>query len=195
MNNLLIEVARRYSEPHRKYHTLKHVMGMFTLARDRGIELSDQQVLAIWLHDIVYRVPADPNESNEMASVRLARGWLSEICYPTILAVKVALIIKDTEQELPTGGESAVVIDLDLSGLSLNYWKNRKLVREEYGCYSDEQFKAGRRKWVKGMLKRKSIFVSGKFDDLEAEAVKNLKKDGLLCCLNEADAKLFAAAD
>ena len=182
MDNLLIEVARRYGEPHRKYHTLKHVMEMFTLARDRGIELSDQQVLAIWLHDIVYRVPADPNESNEMASVRLARGWLSEICYPTILAVKVALIIKDTEQELPTGGESAVVIDLDLAGLSLNYWRNRTLIRQEFACYSDEEFRVGRCKWLMSMLGRKSIYVSGLFDDLESEAKKGLEEDLLRCC-------------
>lgn len=182
MDNLLIEVARRYSEPHRKYHTLKHVMEMFTLASERGIELSDEQVLAIWLHDIVYRVPADPKESNEAASANLATKLLDESGYSLSRIGDVCGIIMDTEKELPTVFDSAVVIDLDLAGLSLNYWRNRTLIRQEFACYSDEEFRVGRRKWLTGMLGRKSIYVSGLFDDLESEAKKGLKEDLLRCC-------------
>lgn len=61
-----------YSEPHRHYHTLAHVVEMLDcleesseLARDR-----DMLSLAIWFHDVVYDSTA-PHGGNEAASADL----------------------------------------------------------------------------------------------------------------------------
>ena len=44
--------------------------------------------------------------------------------------------------------------------------------------YQDEKrFRDGRLAWLKSMLERDSIFVSGMFDDLEEHAVENIKQE------------------
>ncbi|HKN46186.1 MAG TPA: hypothetical protein VJW23_19920, partial [Propionibacteriaceae bacterium] len=62
----------RYNEPHRHYHTTKHLLHMLTmidqLADDHDLFLVR---LAAWYHDAVYAIPAG-QVSNEEASARLA---------------------------------------------------------------------------------------------------------------------------
>lgn len=177
MNDLFLEVYRRMSEPHRKYHTFNHICEMFQYAHARCIELTDAQVHAIALHDIVYEVPADPKRSNEEKSAIAADVILTEMDLPEDYIDTVCRIILDTEKELPTIEESKIVIDLDLAGLAHKYWENKNLIREEYGHLNDDEFNAGRIKWLESMLSRDSIFVSGRFYDIEEKAVANLKAE------------------
>ena len=69
----------RYSEPHRHYHTTKHLLHMLTmidqLADDHDLFLVR---LAAWYHDAVYAIPAG-QVSNEEASARLALRELSRV--------------------------------------------------------------------------------------------------------------------
>jgi len=176
------EIIKRYTEPHRKYHTLHHLAQMLHLASDRGIKLSDEQQLAIWFHDVIYDVPAPKDISNEKLSSEFARDFLerdrnaSYFNWPRVDLI--CAIIEDTEYpHMPTIPESAVVIDLDLSGLGLNYWRNKELIRDEFSCYSDEEFNKGRLGWLKSMQKREKVFVSGLFDDLEDGARSNIEAE------------------
>jgi len=50
---MLYELYRRYAEPHRKYHNLAHIFRMFEIAQNREMELTAEQVVAIWFHDAV----------------------------------------------------------------------------------------------------------------------------------------------
>jgi len=175
-DEIYARVVAAMSEPHREYHTMRHLAEMFMLAHLRGLRLSDEQIYAICLHDVVYRVPADKKESNEVASAKLAREWMSKD-FRKGFVERVCQIILDTEKELPTIPDSKLVIDLDLAGLALNYWQNRILIRQEFSCVDDDAFYAGRFKWIQSMLARDSIFVSGRFSDLERAAVENLKAE------------------
>jgi predicted metal-dependent HD superfamily phosphohydrolase len=152
---------------------------MFHCAAERGIELSREQIVAIWFHDVIYDVPAPEGKSNEKRSSDFAHNTLIE--YPVNFFTSVEMvcrIIEDTEYpHLPTIDASAVVIDLDLSGLGLNYWENKKLIREEFAVYSDEEFNKGRLGWLKSMRERGKIFVSGLFDDLEDAARGNIEHE------------------
>ena len=61
---LLLDLTRRYAEPHRHYHTLEHVAGM--LYEGRAFPLDDGQVLAVWFHDAVYDARRSDNRSRAM---------------------------------------------------------------------------------------------------------------------------------
>src|SRR5262245_28096498 len=61
---LLEELTRRYSEPHRAYHTLQHLAEAFdTLAAcgDR-VERWDEVLFALWFHDAIYDTRRHDNE-------------------------------------------------------------------------------------------------------------------------------------
>ena len=147
---MLYDLYRRYSEPHRKYHDLMHIFRIFELARNRGIELSEEQVMAIWFHDAVYNIPA-LEESNEELSAELAehellveRGWgwgrVDEIM----------AMIRATEQVLQPGVPELTDEEWQVCGLDLydfgtpNYWPNRDKIRHEWDRLSDEEWAAGR---------------------------------------------------
>ncbi len=57
---LLSALLARYSEPHRKYHTLEHLDACrrnFALVRDQATHPSEVE-LALWFHDAIYEIPA-----------------------------------------------------------------------------------------------------------------------------------------
>jgi predicted metal-dependent HD superfamily phosphohydrolase len=169
-------VTNAYNEPHRKYHTMRHISEMFMLATCCHIDLTLVQRYAILLHDVVYKVPAGEH-SNEVCSAETAGYLLREGPLPEHHVEMVKQIILDTEQELPTIHESGLVIDLDLAGLALNYWENLDLIREEFRHLKDEEFFPGRLKWLKSMQARDKIYVSGFFSHLEQAARDNIDKE------------------
>jgi predicted metal-dependent HD superfamily phosphohydrolase len=66
------DLAKRYGEAHRHYHTLVHVDRMLGLLDETGLG-NDRIELAIWFHDCVY----DPLASdNEAASARRFQGCM-----------------------------------------------------------------------------------------------------------------------
>jgi len=184
MIELYKKVTKSMSEPHRKYHTMRHIGEMFALASTEYIGLSRIQHLAILLHDVVYNIPSGDISNEELSAVK-AGEWLRDCYVPcmhsnayseeTISAVQQ--IIRDTEKAIPTTKESAIVIDLDLSGLALNYWENRELIFYEFAHIGYDKVVSGRRSWLISMLERDSIFVSDHFQFLEKDAVKNIKQE------------------
>lgn len=56
------EIIRAYSEPHRHYHTLDHLVFMITKAIEWKWELTDELIYAILYHDFVYDTSAKDNE-------------------------------------------------------------------------------------------------------------------------------------
>ena len=162
-----------YSEPHRKYHTLKHIMRMFEIANENNIPLSHEQVDAIWIHDIVYNVPSDPEESNEELSAQFA-----ELQPDMTGSSYVAQMIRDTEKELPTIEGSKIVIDLDLWDIAYKsrFDANNVLIRAEYPHLTEIQWLIGRTSWLKSFLGRDKIFVSKYATaDMEQSARMNLE--------------------
>lgn len=177
MCNLVDYVAPFYAEPHRRYHTLGHIRTMFGRAGMCGIELTQEQVVAIFFHDIVYSVPVGAC-SNEETSAQMAIQYCNQYDIPNIDTI--ATIIRDTETHIPSIEESEVVIDLDLWGLSDNtYWTNGVLIHEEMLIgMSELEYMHGKRKWLKSMLDRDKIYVSDIGDPLmEVCARGNLEHD------------------
>ncbi len=174
MTDLLLELTRRYQEPHRHYHTLEHVGAM--LHAGRHAPLDPVQTMAVWFHDAVYDPRSDHNEedSAELAGARLAAaGWA-----PTDVD-RVRRIVLDTKAHTPTVAGADVVLDLDLMSLALpwpEFRANSDRIRAEYAHVADADFAAGRARFFAGMLRRTQLFHSALGAAWEAPARANLQR-------------------
>src|SRR5690242_14027091 len=84
----LDDLARRYSEPHRRYHTLAHVEELLALLRDFELQDRDSVEAAVWFHDAIYDTRATDNEAR---SAELAATALREMNHQNIDAVRAMI--------------------------------------------------------------------------------------------------------
>lgn len=168
----------RYTEPHRHYHNLDHIGALLTQALE--LDLGDEQIAAIWFHDAVYDVHhAAGAPTNEELSAQLAVARLTALGWAHERIARVAQIIRDTEQHLPTSPESAAVLDLDLSSLALPvdaYDQNSAAIRREYAHIPDTDFAAGTLAFTARMLARPRLFHTEWGEALERPARNNLRR-------------------
>lgn len=118
-------LIRLYAEPHRYYHTWKHIKTMLDRSEELGIA-SDRLSLAILFHDIIY----DPRSStNEEDSANLFKSYIddSEI-YQAIL---------DTKTHKPSSKLSEDLIRLDLEVLQSDLGT---FMEFEEGIFKEYQF-------------------------------------------------------
>jgi predicted metal-dependent HD superfamily phosphohydrolase len=172
-DELLLELTRRYQEPHRHYHTLEHVGAMLHAG---GARLDPVQVMAIWFHDAVYDPRSDRNEddSAELAGARLlAAGW------PAADVARVQRIVLDTRSHTPTVSGADVVLDLDLMSLAApwpEFRRNTERIRVEYAHLDDDAYAAGRARFFAAMLRRERLFHSELGAGWEEPARANLRR-------------------
>jgi predicted metal-dependent HD superfamily phosphohydrolase len=174
----LLKVTKAYMEPQRHYHTLTHIMRMIETIKQHKLDVTDEQLIAIWYHDVVY----DPHASdNERQSAYVAVSDMSNAGMKSNSIDVVEQIILDTQNHLPTIGQSRLVIDLDLMGLAdpvNSYFETGKLVRKEYVHLLDEQWQIGRRKFVEKFLGRNHIFqTSWGIEHFERGTFNNLTRE------------------
>lgn len=168
----------RYSEPHRHYHTTKHLFQVLTmidrLADDHDLFLVR---LAAWYHDAVYAIPAG-QISNEEASARLALRELSRVGLEQEDLNQVARLVRLTETHLPgpRDPEGELLCDADLAILAstpAEYADYMAAVSAEYARLPEEEFLAGRLA-VLSELAEREIFRTAKGRQLTDAARANL---------------------
>jgi len=138
------EVLGRYSEPHRYYHNIDHVVNLLTKAEERDI-LSEDLFLAILFHDVVY----DPKRTdNENLSAKLFS------CFVKNDVVRHAIL--DTQHHIPTNYLSKILCDLDMEDLYGDFdvfMNNSEKIAKEY-AYLD---------WT--------VYIKGRTEFLQAHGV------------------------
>jgi predicted metal-dependent HD superfamily phosphohydrolase len=168
----------RYHEPHRRYHTTRHLLKVLTmidqLADDHDLFLVQ---LAAWYHDAVYAIP-EGQVSNEEASARLALRELSRVGLEQEDLNQVARLVRLTETHLPgpRDPEGELLCDADLAILASNpgdYADYAAVVRAEYAEMSEEEFLAGRLAVLTELADRE-IFRTAKGRPLTEAARANL---------------------
>jgi predicted metal-dependent HD superfamily phosphohydrolase len=168
----------RYDEPHRHYHTTKHLLHVLTmidqLADDHDLFLVR---LAAWYHDAVYAIPAG-QISNEEASARLALRELSRVGLEQEDLNQVARLVRLTETHLPgpRDPEGELLCDADLAILASDpedYAHYVAAVRAEYAKVPEEDFLAGRLAVLTELADRE-IFRTAKGRRLSDAARANL---------------------
>lgn len=109
------ELMFRYSEPHRKFHTVHHLEECFTkFAKVRALATHPAEVeIALWYHDAVYERRADDNEARSAqlaASTARAAGVA-----PSSVDRIHALIMATRRAATPQDDDAKVVADVDLA--------------------------------------------------------------------------------
>jgi predicted metal-dependent HD superfamily phosphohydrolase len=172
----------RYQEPHRHYHTLKHVASVLeqvdTLVAAVPVEDPIAVRLAVWFHDAVY----DPRASNnEAASADLAERVLTDIGTDPDRVVAVrGLVLVTVAHEPRTPADDAVLCDADLSVLAARpavYAAYVTGVRAEYGHVTDAEWRQGRAAVIERFLARAAIFHTAPMASAEHRARANLSAE------------------
>jgi predicted metal-dependent HD superfamily phosphohydrolase len=197
----LDELLGRYREPHRQYHSVKHVelvvRDVAWLLREvevpAGAALPDPcaVVLAAFFHDAVYDARASDNEASSAA---LAGRVLDELRVdPARIAEVERLVLATAHLAVPSppsldlagrpGGEPApdvaawILLDADLAILGAEpsvYEAYVNGVRHEYAHLDDEQWAAGRRAVLRLFLDREAIYLTLPMHEHERRARANL---------------------
>ena len=175
-----------YTEPHRAYHTDRHLEHCLDVVDDMIPYVDDVAaiVLALFFHDIVYDTKAANGKNEEESRIRMA-AMAHRLGLPHALTVKAADAINATFHD-GRGLKEIVeryVVDVDLSilgtGTGDEYdreyaWK----IREEYSWVPDLEYKTGRIKVLQGFLDRPSIYNTELFRErYEKRAREHLTRE------------------
>ena len=179
-NKFFDKIIKHYSEPHRAYHTLKHIKNSlkeFDEVKDL-CEKPNEVEFAIWFHDIIYNPRKDNNEEK---SADLAYKKAKEMNLSKNFAEDIKqFILASKHQTTPTRIDAQIMIDIDLAGFGKSekeFWEQNKLVRKEYSFYSDKDFNLGRSILLNSFLIRSHIYLTKHFrKKYETQARKNIKK-------------------
>lgn len=178
----LDNVLERYAEPHRAYHTLRHIEHCLAeLDAAQEIVFFDIRTLelAIWYHDVIYDTKS---KGNEEASALLARRVLPGHGFAPDFVQAVSRMITDTAHEdSPIENyNSKLMLDIDLAILGQpeeRFDEYEREVRTEYGWVSEEAFRAGRTAILQKFLDRPTLYRLPYFQrKYEAQARKNLAR-------------------
>jgi predicted metal-dependent HD superfamily phosphohydrolase len=174
------DLIARYSEPHRKYHTIQHLDECFDKLRElRADAVHPEEIeLALWFHDAIYDVR---RQDNEARSAQLARSAIRAAGLPTAVADRVHAMVMSTRHDAaPSGTDERILVDVDLSILGAapeRFDEYERQVREEYRWVPGPVFRARRRSILQGFLDRPTIFNTQAFiDAYEAQARANIER-------------------
>jgi len=174
------ELIARYSEPHRKYHTVQHLEECFEkLDEVRALAQHPAEVeLALWFHDAIYDVKRQDNENKSADWARasaLATGTPAEACNRVH-----SLVMATRHKAVPRGTDAEILVDIDLSILGAipeRFDQYEQQVREEYAWVPDFLFRRERKAILKEFLARPRIFSTTHFRDrYEQQARSNIER-------------------
>ena len=173
-------LVRRWSEPHRRYHTLGHLAALLDWQdrqRER-VERPAELELALWFHDAI-QVPG--RRDDEERSAALARTSLSAAAVPTEVVDRVAgLVLATAHGRRAATPDEALIADLDLAVLGsqpADYDAYVDQVRAEFGWVPERRWRSGRRGVLEALLDG-GVYRTERFrEELEGAAVANLRRE------------------
>ena len=158
------DLVARWAEPHRRYHTLDHLVRVLDGVDEFGGYADDVAAVrfAAWFHDAVYDSGA-ASADNEELSARLAEAELPAVGVPGERVAEVARLVRLTKGHEVADGDrnGAVLCDADLAvlgGASEAYAAYAQAIREEYAEVPDDQFRSGRTAVLRGLLELPALF-------------------------------------
>ena len=179
-DGLLSDLAARYAEPHRAYHTLQHLRECFVQLEpvtDLAEHLAEVQ-LALWFHDAIYDTRGHDNEER---SARWAREALLAAGVDREPAERVERLVLATKHDAtPEGADARLLVDVDLSILGADGARFREYeaqIRLEYAWVPDTTFRERRAQVLTRFLARPSIYSTSRLAArLEQQARSNLSR-------------------
>lgn len=172
------ELAKRYAEPHRAYHTAEHVTEVLRWFDDVAAEGLWRDPAAVYLacvfHDAVYDPLAKDNEARSAELARAAGAGERTVELILLTARHGRLEPGDVDDE------AALFLDCDLAILGAEpaaFDAYDAAVAREYAALPADTYRAGRRAFLTGLLARPRIFLSDRFHArLDGAARANLAR-------------------
>lgn len=175
---LFDELMARYGEPHRHYHTTKHLDECFAQMAPHLAEHPAEVELALWFHDAIYEPKRQDNEAKSADWARdsaLSAGVASD-CAGRLHA----LVMATRHEAVPQARDEQVLVDIDLSILgapAARFDEYERQVREEYAWVPGLVFRSKRKTILQQFLARHAIYSTAPFRErLEASARANLAR-------------------
>jgi predicted metal-dependent HD superfamily phosphohydrolase len=173
------DLLARWSETHRKHHTVSHLHEMLDaigLLADSGLAFDREAVeLAAWFHDAIYEIGRDDNEER---SAELARELLESS--PIRDEVARLVLVTKTHKVADDDINGAILSDADLSVLgseALRYRAYAAAVREEYANVPDDVFKPARAQVLTSLLDGPLFYTAAGRGRWEERARRNIAEE------------------
>ena len=167
-DSMFARLVKAYSEPHRHYHTLDHVLAcLFEFDRlpARASYLPTALAYAIWFHDAIY----DPRRhDNEARSAELASDELAALQYPQAFRRMVRELILATEHR-PLHRmlhDQPLMIDIDLAIFGQPddvFDAYERAIRIEYAHVDESTYRVARAAILKRFLHRPRVYLTDWF--------------------------------
>lgn len=177
------ELIARYSEPHRRYHTMVHIEDCLAqVAASTDLDETQRALMdaAIWFHDAIYDATRNDNEAESatLAADRLA----AEGAPQSFIDEVVRLILLTAGHSVQAGdvlGARLVSIDLSILGAEpARYDAYAAAIREEYAHVPEPLYRAGRAAILGRFLESEALFAdpiwAGRY---ETQARANLTRE------------------
>lgn len=173
----------RYSESGRHYHDARHVLNCLRALDDFPGKIHDTDAveLALWYHDAIYDVHAEPG-ANEADSAALFRSEFGLLARDAIDGETVERLILATRHDVePEDSDQALIMDIDLGVLGadeVRYDTYAEDIRKEYAHIEESDYRAGRGAVLRSFLDRNAIYATRHFRKLlEKPARANLERE------------------
>jgi predicted metal-dependent HD superfamily phosphohydrolase len=162
------DLVDRWNEPHRRYHTTRHLVEMFGALEEleEAGEIDARQGslarLAAWFHDAAYD-PSASSGTNEADSARLARDTLPQLAFEAadIEAIDRLILLTARHDTDATESLDAAFHDSDLWILAApteRFDDYCAQVREEYANVPEAEYRQGRDAILRPLLRRDRIY-------------------------------------
>lgn len=171
-------LVARYSEPHRHYHTLTHVEHVLAAIDEWYPNAPRWILLAAFYHDVEYNPISTFNERD---SARLASRDLAGVLSRRDLAAMTRAIGMTNGHFLKrTDPADLPLLVGDLIGMACSteeYRTNTARIRLEYSMFDDEQWAAGRKRFIASFDGRRILPEEARFDHSEQRIHENLRDE------------------
>ena len=180
------DIAVRYSEHQRAYHTLQHIQQLFRQFEQIKHHLNEPDIiaLAMYYHDVIYEPTRSDNElkSAEFAVEVLGRYLDDDQCQHIYALIMMTANHKiNALADHDRYSDAAYLLDMDLSILGASwsaYEKYAKAVRQEYLHVPMTDYCVGRTKVLKGLLAHPKLYLTDYYYvQLESQARNNIKRE------------------
>ena len=169
-----------WSEPHRHYHTLQHLLECLALFEPvRAMAQRPGEIeLALWFNDAIY----DPRrDDNEERSAEWARACLLEAGLPPVVAGRLhALVMATRHEAVPEDADAQLLVDVDLAILGSDparFDESDEQIRLEYAHVPEGEFRASRRCVLGEFLARPRLYsTEWAYSRFERQARENLAR-------------------
>jgi predicted metal-dependent HD superfamily phosphohydrolase len=178
------EIAMRYAEPQRAYHTAQHIdecLALLDKVADQVHNAAEVE-LAIWAHDVIY----DPQaHDNELRSAQLFDAWLAQAgeageAEDLRSRLRARVLATAGHARLQGDSDGQALLDMDLAILACSpdrFNQYESQIRFEYSFVPAEVYATKRREFLQSMASRGQLYHHPALAaDLQDLAAANLRR-------------------